>query len=399
MKVIKLYTAFTKEIDDADTAVSEILSQLDPEKNALKNTIGVIHFYYEFVETGVCQAVIEAMPFELAGCVSSYTASDKKYGDIALTITMITSDEVDFDIRIIEDPDKKTKSQLSEEVTQLCHELCAKEKPKLVMPFMPPMQQYGGDDLVLTVNALKDPFPMFGTISFNTENNRNSNYVAGCGKIACAFAFIAMYGNIEPSFGITTAFAFDDSFGGFAEITEADGLVLKKINDISALRYLKDQGMVTSDNQVSGSAVWAVPAILTYPNGTKIVRAFLEIVEGTDYIVSTGAMDIGTKIKFAFVDGDKTLMSAEKLFTDLSRNERSGVIAYSCAARAWSLGAKFFAEAQKIAECAERYEQDHKKPLIYSVAYSGGEICPVEDNTGKLVNALHNYTLVACSFY
>ena len=397
--MIKLYTAFTKEIDDAESAVREIFEQLNPAENALKNTIGIIHFYYEFIETGVCQAVIDALPFEVAGCVSSYTATDKEYGDIAMAITMITSDEIDFSIRIIEDVSAKSKETLSGEVIRMCKELCAHETPKLVMPFIPPLPQYGGDDLISTVNALPEQFPMFGTISFNTEGVSGQNYVIGNGKASSAFAFVALYGNIEPVFCITTAFAFDDSFGGFAEITESDGLVLKKINDKSALSYLKEQGIVTSDNLVSGSAVWAVPAVLTYPNGTKIVRAFLEILEGTEYIVSTGEMEIGTKIKFAFLDGDKTLASAEKLMNELNETKRNGIMAYSCAARAWSLGAKFFAEAQKIAECAKKYGSDHDESLIYSVAYSGGEICPVLDNTGKLMNALHNYTLVTCSFY
>ena len=398
--MIKVYTAFTKEIDDVEAAVREILEQLNPSENALKNTVGIIHFYYEFIETGVCQAIIDALPFELAGCVSSYTATDKAYGDVSLSITMLTSDEIDFSIRVIEDVDTKTREQITEEVKKMCIELCEKEKPKMIMPYIPPLQQYGGDDLITTVNSLPEQVPLFGTISFNTENINKQNYVAGGGKISSAFAFVALYGNVEPHFNITTAFAFEESFGGSAKITDSEGLVLKKINDISALRYLKEQGMITVDNQVSGgaAAVWAVPAILTYPNGVKIVRAFLEIVEGTEYIVSTGPMENGTEIRFAFLDGDKTLASAEQLMNDLSKSKKNGIIAYSCAARAWSLGTKYFAEAQKIAECAKNYLSDHDNPLTYSVAYSGGEICPILDNDGKLVNALHNYTLATCSF-
>ena len=395
----KLYTAFTKEIDDAEAAVRDVFEQLDPAKNALKNTIGIMHFYYEFVDTGVCRAIIDALPFELAGCVSSYTASDKAYGDIAMAITMITSDDVEFSVRTIEDVSIKSRDVLSDEVAQLCNDLCANEIPKMVMPFIPPLQHYGGDDFVSAVNMLKEQFPVFGTISFNTEGVSGQNYVVGNGNVASSFAFVAMYGNIETVFSVTTAFAFDDSFGGVAEITESEGHVLKKINGMGALSYLKEQGIVTSDNLVSGSAVWAVPAVLTYPNGTKIVRAFLEIVEGTEHIVSSGKMEIGTKIKFAFLDGDKTLASAEKLLDELNETKRNGIIAYSCAARAWSLGAKFFAEAQRIAECSEKYLSNHGESLIYSVAYSGGEICPVTDSNGRLVNALHNYTLVACSFY
>ena len=397
--MIRFYTAFTREIDNAQAAVQEILEQLAPAENALKNTIGIIHFYYEFVETGVCRAMIDNLPFELVGCVSSYLAVNGDYGDIALSVTMITSDDTSFSVRVLEGVDAKSREQISDEITRLYQDMCAVEKPKLVMPFIPPLQNYGGDELVAAANAQPDPFPMFGTISFHTEGSEGANFVIGCGKISpVAFAFIAFYGNIEPSFQVTSAFAFDDSYGGIAEITDSEGLTLKKINNINALRYLKDQGMVTTDNAVAGSAVWAVPAIFTYANGIKLVRAFLGIVEGTEHIISTGTMEVGTKIKFAYVDGEKTLKSAENLFCGLSEAKRNNIISYSCAARAWSLGTKFFAEAQKIAECADEYLEKHNDTLNYSVAYSGGEICPVFDKTGKLVNALHNYTLIACSF-
>ena len=396
--MIKIFTAFTQEIEDAEAAVREICEQLDPAKNAMKHTVGIIHFYYEFVDTGVCQAIIDALPFELSGCVSSYLATDAKYGDIALTVTMITSDNNDMSVRVIEQVDRKSKEEISNELIQMCGELCAKENPKLVIPFIPPLPHHGGDDLVKIVNQLPNPFPMFGTISFNTEESSGSNYVIGGGKISPAYAFIAFYGDMKPTFHITSAFAFDDSFGGLAEITESEGLVLKKINDMTPLRYLKEQGMITSDNLVTGSAVWAVPAILTYPNEVKVVRAFLEIVKDTEYIVSTGEMETGTKIRFAFVDGVKTLASAEKLLNELIETKKNDILAYSCAARAWSLGAKFFSEAQKISEGAREYLKANNEQLVYSVAYSGGEICPVLDNSGKLVNALHNYTLIACSF-
>ena len=396
--MIKFYTAFTNQIDDAESAVREICGQLNTVENTLKNTIGIVHFYHEFSETGVCQAIIDALPFKTAGCVSSYSATDAQYSDIALTVTMITSDDVTFSIHTIDSVDAKPKEQISNEVAALCSELCIDEIPKMVMPFMPPLPHYGGDELVSVVNALPQPFPVFGTISFSTEESQGSNYVVGDGKLSAAFSFIAFYGNIQPSFHITTAFAFDDSFGGVAEITESDGLMLKRINDKTALSYLKEIGIVTSDNLVAGSTVWAVPAVLTYPNDVKVVRAFLEFVEGTEYIVSTGTMEIGTKIKFAFVDGEKTLASADKLINDLIVEKKNNIIAYSCAARAWSLGAKFFSEAQVISNGAEKYKAVHNQPLNYSVAYSGGEICPVLDNEGRLVNSLHNYTLIACSF-
>jgi len=396
--MIKLYTAFTTEIDDIEAAVREIREQLKPDENALKNTVGIVHFYYEFAKAGVCRALIDNLPFELVGCVSSYMTAGGKYGDVALSVTMLTSDETSFSIRILEDPATKTRERIYDEVIRLSEELCEEGKPRLVIPFLSVLPQFGGDELVKAVNSLPEPFPLFGTIAFNMEKEEQSEYVLCSGKISTAFAFLAFYGDFEPTFHVTTSFAFEESISGVAEITEAADYTLKSVNGITALAYLKNQGMVAPDNSIAGSSVWAVPAILTYPDGTKVVRAFLEILEGTEFIVSTGEMAAGTKIKFAFLDGEKTLASAENLIKGLSAEKKNDVIIYSCAARAWSLGTKFFAEAQKIADCADEYLKEHNTPLNYSVSYSGGEICPVFDGAGKLVNVLHNYTLIACSF-
>ena len=392
--MIKLYTAFTKEIDNSQKAVEEIIEQLNPEKNKLKNTIGIIYFYYEFVETGTYQAIVDAMPFEVVGCLSSYVEASGQYGDVALSVTMITGDDVHFSVRTLDDPEAKTHEQIVDEVTQICKDFCVQGKPKLVMPFMTLQQNFSGDSLAATVNALPESFPLFGTISFNMENTTGPHFVSGNGKISSNMhVFVAFYGDFEPKFRVTSSFVFDDSFGDSVEITEAEDTVLKKVNGIPALQHLKRQGMITSDNIVTGAyGIWAIPAILTFPDGTRVVRSFVGVVEGTEHIHSTGEMSVGAKIKFANLDGEKTLASATKLFKELCDTKENGVIAYSCAARAWSLGTKFSGEMQKVAECVNEFNPS----MNYSLTYSGGEICPVIDNSGKLVNVLHNCTLVSC---
>ena len=396
--MIKLYTAFTTEIDDVEAAVREIREQLKPDENALKNTIGIVHFYPEFVETGVCQALMDALPFELVGCVSSYLSAGGEYSDIALSVAMITSDEIRFSVRTLEDVKTKTRDHINQEVIRLIGDLCAEAKPKMVIPFLSPLPQFSGDELVKAVNSLDDPFPLFGTVAFNMESTDHSSYVIGSGKISTAFQFLAFYGDFEPGFYATSSFDFEKSYGNVAEITDAVDCTLKSVNGMTALAYLKKQGLIGPDNSVSGASTWTIPALLTYPNGAQVVRGFIGILEGTEFIISTGQMEVGTKIKFALLDGDKTLASAEGLIKELNAEKKNDVIAYSCAARVWSLGSKFFAEAQKIADCADQYMREHNIPFNYTVAYSGGEICPVFNDAGKLVNILHNYTLIACAF-
>jgi hypothetical protein len=396
--MLKVYTAFTREIDDPSAAAKEILQQLNPDVNALKNTVGIIHFYYEFVDTEVCRTVINALPFETVGCVSSYAGSCEEYAEVALSVTMITGDDFHFSVKTVENVKDKSNAEVVEATKNIFSNFAKTEKPKMVMPYLPPLQNFSGDDLVVTVNALPEAISLFGTIAFNMENVANSNYVLGEGRFSTdMLVFVAFYGNFEPKFHLTTSFEFEAGIGELATIDEADGTVLKSVNGMSAMAYLKKQGMITTDNAFEGS-VWAIPAILNYSNGTQVVRSFLGVVEGTEYIFATGAMEEGAKISFTYLDADKTLASADKLLDEINAADGNGVILYSCAARAWSLGSNYFAEAKKIVKFAEQYREKHNAIFNYSVAYSGGEISPIIDNNGKQINVLHNYSLISCAF-
>jgi hypothetical protein len=393
-----MYTAFTSQIDDPQAAVREILEQLRPEENKLKNTIGIIHFYYEFVETEVCKAIADALPFDVVGCVSSYVGAAGRYGDDALIVTMLTGDDVDFIIRTIEGVSAKPADQTADEITRMCAELCAERKPKLLMPFLAMGSHFTGDNLADTINALPEPLPLFGTVAFNMSSPTGAHYTLINSSVSHdTLVFVAVFGDVEPKFHHTNAFIFDSNFiSDYAEATEASEAVLKSVNGISALKYLREQGLINDDNE--SAMMWTIPAILTYPNGTKVVRAFVGIVEGTEHVFATGSIKTGAKIKFAHLDNDSTIASAARMIKDMAEAQNNDAIAYSCLARAWSLGTNIFAEVQKIAECAEEYQNQNEKPFNYSLAYSGGEFCPTWDKDGKMINTLQNYTLTACTF-
>lgn len=394
--MLKLYTAFTKEIDDPEAAAREICEQLKPQENMLKNTVGIITFYREFLDTGAYEAVRSALPFETIGGMTTFIGSNSQHGGFAMSVSMITSDDVRFSIHTLDRFDTKLREQILLESEQLCKKLCVEEVPKLVMAFTIPNRVFSADDFVASVNALPEPFPVFGAVSFD-ESKENVNVVT-YGDIISPFmcAFVAFYGNVEPKFHVASAFSYDTAGETEeAEITSAEGPILKTVNGISALDYLRKQGLIDASDSMKNT--WTVPAVLTCKNGTKIVRAFLGAVDGTDYAFSAGTIEEGMKIKFAALDGDKTLESAELLLNEIMKAGEKDVFSYSCAARSWSLGSQYSKEVEKFDNCSKIVENSSGVPLQYCVSCVGGEICPVRDKDGNLVNALHNYSLIACS--
>jgi len=397
--MIKIYAAFTKELDDPEAAVREITEQLRPSETVLKNAVGIVQFYYEYAETGVYQAIVDALPFDLVGCATTSIGVSGRFGDLALSVTLITSDDVNFTVRSLKDTNKKSREKITDELILLFGELSAGEKPKMVLSLLPVLHHFSGDYLVEAVNMLPEQFPLFGTLASSDESE--FNLVASGSEISTdIMAFVAFYGNFEPKFHIHTSLDSEETFGEVAEITDADGALLKAVNGMPAVGFLVKQGVITDRSVITGdtNVVSTIPVILTRKDGTKVARGFSDIDdENPDYVFLAGHLEIGSKMSFSFLDSENVLSSAEKLVAEICESNERNFIAFSCAARASALGSQYLDEVKKFAQCYDKYRKMNMS-IEYCISYSGGEICPVVNNNGEFVNTLHNYSLISCSF-
>ncbi|MCL2809917.1 MAG: hypothetical protein FWD24_07645, partial [Treponema sp.] len=84
--MIKMFSAFTEEIDDVDAAISEILSQLDLEHSLMKNSIGILHCYHEFIDSGAVKTLSEKLPFDIIGITVPYVCLSGKASSMGLML-------------------------------------------------------------------------------------------------------------------------------------------------------------------------------------------------------------------------------------------------------------------------------------------------------------------------
>jgi hypothetical protein len=412
--MLKLYTAFTEEIDDPQAAARDILAQLNPAANMRANTIGMIFFHYDFAEDGILQEFAEMLPFELVGCVSNYTGANGAYGDFAVTVTMFTADDVRFRVDTVEDMDTKQNLELRDEFYALCADLhdLSKNKgkgeipeipeiPKLVLAFIPPYSHYSIDDLLLAVDSVENSAMFFGNSAFNLDGVAGTNYVLGNGKLSGAMCtFLSFYGELSPKFHITGSYDMSGSFGEEVTITDYNTASLKTVNNIPVLDYLYNKGLLSRNSSAVGAGITAIPAAITYTYGIKSTCALLG-VEKDGSILTARSLEKGAKIVFSQLDDSKTLQGIKDTIYNIKWNKHSEFIVFSGAARAWAFGANYFTELKAFADAAH---SDNEPPLTYSMAYSGGEICPIPqegysyEDDHPLRNMIHNYTLVACSF-
>jgi hypothetical protein len=129
------------------------------------------------------------------------------------------------------------------------------------------------------------------------------------------------------------------------------------------------------------------------------VRAFIDVApDCPTAFYATGNIEEGSMISFGQLDAEATNESAVKAFNAVIDDGASCFLGISCVARSWANGMDYLREYIDIADIYKDARDNKGKTLSYQIINSGGEICPVPDKDGKLVNTLHNYTLTICYF-
>ena len=392
--MIKMYTAFTSQIDDPKAAAKEILEQLEPEKNMRKNTVGIAAFYHEYAENGAYRAVAAALPFDLVGSGTTFTGACGQTGEYSLVVAMLTSDDVSFGI-FSQKIENKSRAEIREGLKKMYGEVLARGKPKLVLSYMSTQSNFSGDDLVDDTNAISDDLLLFGVLGWSADANSLKNYVAFKENTSpYLMSFVAVYGDFEPHFRVVVSMDYKALIKEAASITSSAGPILRTVNGIPALDYLKKIGIV-GDSEVM---LYAIPAVVIDETGARTARAIIQTApDDPKSLFGVGNFPTGAKISFALMNAEETIRTAVELTKEYGQTGVQKSLNYSCAARSWSMGNRFLAEGEAFAA----YHGEAAKNGVrvdYILGYAGGEICPVPDKDWKLVNRLHNYTLISCSF-
>ena len=380
--MIKSITAATREIDDAEAAVSEITAALDLN-NLKKYSLGIISCFSDFDDTGVLKAVCDALPFDCIGATTCLCATDKEIEQIFLTITVLTSDDCEFlttAIPVGENYEENIVAALTNSLEK------NGEKPALILSFFPLMNSLSGDMILNAVDKVTGGIPLFGTAAVDHNVDYSTSKTICNGESFRETVILGLvYGDPKVTFEVAS---LDDNKirSQKAIITESDGNILKSVNGKTALEYFEEIGLTKDDLTVG---LGMIPLVVDYKDGTKpLVRAAFTITpEG--HVACGGAMPENAALAIGNIDGKDIVHTSECAIKQLLDKD-SFILSYSCAGRFLILGANSTAEAERISEVAEG------KPYMF--ACSGGEICPLPNGEGKLNNYYHNFTNVICRF-
>jgi hypothetical protein len=389
--MINTLTAYTEEIDDQDVAIGEILSQLNLGENQKQNSIGIIACHYEFVFSGAAKAISEALPFDVIGAISPAQASGENAGVLALTIMVLTSDDVYFETTLsdslIGDP--------ASSITKAYNEVSAKheERPALILPYAGFMVENSGDEYIRVLTELSGGVPCFGTLAVDDSADFHNSFSIYNGiEYRDRMALALIYGEISPKF-YTATISEGKIIDKPALITKSEGHILKEVNGRPVVEFFEELGLTQASE--TSYAMTSLPFMLDYNDGTPPVSKVFIMLDDNSNAICAGMMPEGSTLSIGVFDKEDVLLTTgyavEKALEEGSG--ASGMLIYSCISRNMSLGGDPLLELELI--IAKNKETKH---LPFIMAYSGGEICPTQVSTDKAINRFHNNTFIVCTF-
>lgn len=382
--MLKAITAFTKEIDDADSAVAEILAQLDLSRLS-SNSLGILTCYSEYLDSGVVKTLCDALPFDVIGCTTMSSATTGNMGHLELSLMVLTSDDVVFSAAVSAPLSDGQEAPLREMYGRASGKLGC--DPALMLSFAPLMYNIGGEVFINILSDASGGIPNFGTLAVDHTSDYSESKVIFNGE-ACfdTLAMALIGGAVEPRF-LVSSLSEEKTLKQKAIITASDANILKEVNGIPAVEYMESLGL-TNNGKIEGAST--IPFVVDFNDGTEpVIRAiFAQTPEG--YAVCGGVMPVNATLSIGSIDYDDVLETTRKMIRNIGAPEKiNAVILFSCVGRSFALGAKTMDEMQLL-------EDAFGKSVPYILAYSGGEICPLKDSDGKRKNRFHNDTIIAC---
>jgi hypothetical protein len=388
IKMIKILTACTREVDDVKTAVAEILEQLDLANRLRKNAVGIFSFHHEFLNSGLLEAFASVLPFQSVGFTTPRAAIRGASGDVIFSVAVLTSDAIEFSAGlsapVVQSPDEAVCELYSRIVPS------GRGKPSLLLAFAPLMPNVDGDRFVAAIDAASGGVPVFGAMAFSDHSRFSGAEIYANGEHgADVLALVALFGEVGPRFYLSD-YPGEKEIRKRAIVTRSERNLIQRIDNSSPLDFLESIGLAEEGRLATGIA--SFPFVLTLEDGTRVVRVAQNWTTDEGYLVLGGGAPEGAEIGFSGASADFVIRSAKNTIAQvLADASAENALIISCTSRKWTLGAVPGKEAQTIAKASG-------DALFYLLAYSGGEICPVKNKEGQWVNRFHNFTMATCLF-
>jgi hypothetical protein len=377
----------TLEPDDVESAVREIMGQLDLGRNQLRNSVGLVHCNQAFVESGALRAICERLPFPVLGFNTFLHSSSLGLVDnMLLTATVLTSDTVKFAAGL--SPPMTEDVRWPTAAMYIETENLLRGRPALGLVFGPNIYNLAsGEIMTEALDEVSDGVPFFGSqpADFTTVMREPRVFFNGEAYDNRA-ALLLVEGDVRPRFNAVTVSPMN-RIRQKAIVTASDANIVREVNGMPVLEFMDSLGLCF-EGHVAGTHTIAL--FIDRKDGSEpMVRVVLNQTE-EGWLVLSGRVPVDSTFGLGALD-ERQILNGVRRLSLLAKLARPEVfLMYSCLSRNFVLGFNYLAEAD-----AARLTIEGKFPYIFG--YSSGEICPVPLKDGRWRNVYHNMAIISFS--
>lgn len=385
--MMKMLCASTDEMDDLELAVEELNEQLNLAENQLKNAVGIAICHPEFVETGALAAICESFPFDVVGGTALLSAIDDDPGAMILTLSVLTSDDVEFVTSLTGPLEADPEGVLTTAYNETEKKLDG--PPAMGITFLPMIPTLGGERLFSILAEAAGETPIFGTLTSDHTTHLTKTYTVLNGTVERDVGvLLLMKGPVDPEFFVINL-PEEKTQKQKAVVTAAEGNLLKEVNGMSLREHMKTLGL-TKENGIEGTT--AIPFVFDLHDGTPPVARAIYSVTPEGYGVSGINAPVDSTLAISALDPEDVFSTAEEMVEKIKATGKTGgALIIPCLSRNLVLGIDVASELKAIMKAVGDV-------LPAQVLYSAGEICPVCGSEGQTVNRFHNFSIIACVF-
>jgi hypothetical protein len=381
--MIRFLTAFTFETDDPQIASAEITEQLKMKHSLLRNSAGFLFCSWEFVASGVAEAVSRALPFDVIGCTTHGIAVPGAAGEVMLAVAVLTSDESSFRAGLSDPLDADAESRIGE----LYGRLSGEGAPSLMFVCHPGLIGFTGDRTAEALHCLSGGKPLFGTNALDeTIGNRSPLVIYNGSAYPDRMALLFSCGPVDSRFYIESLPVMP-IYSRPVLVTEAQGSRIVSINNRPAVEFVESHSGISRDKI---NAVYAFPLLVDNHDGMGPQPCGIHGVEKDGALCCGSAVSTGATLKLVNQVQEQVLRSSTQ-FAELIKKESKGRnhLIFSC-----------FGRSMPLVDLKDEMElfQKHMQGTSYVFIYSGGEFCPIYEENGGIRNGFHQFSIVSANF-
>jgi hypothetical protein len=390
----QVLTAFSVEPDNPEKAVEDILGQLDLEHKLLKNTVGLLFGYVDFINSGVVKILSSKLPFDVLGCTSQGFVLHQAAEEIMLTLMVLTSDEAEFSVAL--SPPLTPQSDTEASITELYRQAAAplKGDPSLMFMFPPLSHAILTNRALNALNRESGGIPLFGTVAVDIAAKIRTPQSIFNGEAWKDRIPLLLITGIRQFKFFLTALPGQNLLHQQAVVTAVEGNRIIDLDKRPAIEYLQKVGLVQGEGSLD--ILYAFPMEVNFHDGKPPRMLALYNINSDGSITCGASIPVGSTLYINSIGSNLVLETTSHIISRIKdewirHKEYGGLLIFSCFSRNMAL-------ADPSDEMTVVQNQLKDFPLPYLFLYAGGEYCPIYTENGLMSNGFHQYTIVACLF-